>query len=380
MKFQCDSQSLQKSVSIVEKAVSPRSPMQVMENIFFELKDGRLTLRGNDMEIGIQNSIPVTSFEGDGRVLIKAKTISSIVSKLGGNQIDVTVDAGNKFIIKAEQVDFDILGTPSDEYPVFPAIESGNRLTLTVQELRTLIRYTIFAVSFDETKQFLNGVLIKNEGSNLVFVSTDGYRLSIRKHPLATPVSDFSVIVPFKALNELNKILGSESADTEVSINISPNQVAFSMGDFKLVTRIIQGQFPDYNQVIPKESVNRFTISRRAFVDASDRSSIIASSSNNVVRYQFTDSLLNITANAPKMGEFKENIPLDRQAGTGTLKVAFNVRLLLDAIKNLEADDVVFSINNELSPCVIRPVNDEWYTYIIMPIRTSDFSEEEGAA
>lgn len=379
MKFQCDSQSLQKSVSIVEKAVSPRSPMQVMENIFFELKDGRLTLRGNDMEIGIQNSIPVTSSQGDGRVLIKAKTISSIVSKLSSDQVDVTVDEGNKFIIKAEQIDFDILGTPSDEYPVFPAIETGNRLSLSVQDLRTLIRYTIFAVSFDETKQFLNGVLIKNEGSNLVFVSTDGYRLSIRKHALTTPVSDFSVIVPFKALSELNKILGSENPETEVSVNISPNQVAFSMGDFKLVTRVIQGQFPDYNQVIPKESVNRFTISRRAFIEASDRSSIIASNSNNVVRYQFADGQLNIAANAPKMGEFKETVPLDRQAGSGSLKVAFNVRLLLDAIKNMESDDVVFSINNELSPCVIRPVNDEWYTYIIMPIRTSDFSDE-GAA
>ena len=133
------------------------------------------------------------------------------------------------------------------------------------------------------------------------------------------------------------------------------------------------GQFPDYKKVIPKTVSNRFQITRRPFIDASERSSIIASVSNNVVRMTFSDTHVSVVANAPAMGEFKEDVRLTRLDGQGSSRIAFNVRLVLDAVKNLECDDIIISFNDELSPCVIRPVSGDEFIYIIMPIRTSDY-------
>lgn len=378
MKFSCNSSELQKSITIVEKAISPRTSLPILENIFFELKNGRLRLRGNDLEIGIDYSMPVEKAESDGAILLKAKTISNIISKIPNQNLTIQADSQNKVIIKADQrLDFDILGTSADDYPEFPGIENGVRLTLTCADLRELIRHTIFAVSFDETKQFLNGILIKNEDNVLFFVATDGYRLSLKKKQIKTPDQDFSAIIPHKAMNEVQKILQNVAEGTEITLNISKNQVAFSMDNFLFVTRVIQGQFPDYRQVIPANSANAFSVPRRYFFDACERASIISSASNNVARLSFNDNHLIIKANAASLGEFREDIDIKRLKGSGETRIAFNVRLLIDAIKHMDMDDIKMEFNNELSPCIIRPLTGEEYLYIIMPIRTSDYQANE---
>jgi DNA polymerase III subunit beta len=378
MKFKCSSSLLQKGVNIVEKAVSQKTNLPIMENIFMELKDHKLKMMGNDLELGIEYFIPIENIEQEGAVLLKAKTISSIVSKLDNQLLNLQVDENKKIIINADKVDFNILGTDVSEYPVFPQVEDGLSFELEVRDLKELLKYTIFAVSFDETKEFLNGILIKNEDDYLYFVSTDGYRLSLKRKKITKPATDFSAIVPFRVMNELYKILQNIDPDAKIKLNISTNQVSFMMDGFLLVSRVIQGTFPDYKQVLPKEFDNVITVGRRNFIQAAERASIIASVSNNVVKLIFSD-VLEIKANAPKMGGFKEEINITNQniKGIDNLKVAFNVRLLLDVMKTLEADDVLIEVNDELKPCVIRSVADEDYTYIIMPIRTSDYKNED---
>ena len=375
MKFSCDSSTLQKGISIVEKAISPRTSLPVLENIFLELKEGQLKLRGNDLEIGIENIVPVSGSGDDGSILIKARTISSIISKLQNQALNFEVGTDNKMIIKAEKVDFDILCTQSEDYPVFPSVEQGTKLQVPIGALKDLIKHTVFSVAFDETKQFLNGILIKNESGKLVFVTTDGYRLSLKKHETSIPEEAFSVIVPYKAMNELNKIIGHIEEDKVVAITISENQISFSIGDFLLVSRVIKGQFPDYNQVLPKELEFSYSIPRKVFVDAAERASIIASASNNVVRLSFDEGTIVLRASAPSLGEFREEMDVTKSRGEGEVKIAFNVKLILDAVKILESDDVTLEFNSGLSPCVIRSRSDVDFTYIIMPIRTSDYSE-----
>ncbi|MBT3261298.1 DNA polymerase III subunit beta [bacterium] len=378
MKFKCSSSLLQKGVNIVEKAVSQKTNLPIMENIFMELKDHKLKMMGNDLELGIEYFISIENIEQEGAVLLKAKTISSIVSKLDNQLLSLQVDENKKIIINADKVDFNILGTDVSEYPVFPQVEEGLSFELEVRDLKELLKYTIFAVSFDETKEFLNGILIKNEEDYLYFVSTDGYRLSLKRKKITKPATDFSAIVPFRVMNELYKILQNIDPDAKIKLNISTNQVSFMMDGFLLVSRVIQGTFPDYKQVLPKEFDNVITVGRRNFIQAAERASIIASVSNNVVKLIFSD-VLEIKANAPKMGGFNEEINITNQniKGIDNLKVAFNVRLLLDVMKTLEADDVLIEVNDELKPCVIRSVADEDYTYIIMPIRTSDYKNED---
>jgi DNA polymerase III subunit beta len=379
MKIFCNSKDLQRGVAIVEKAVSQRSSLPTLENIYLSVKGNTLTLRGNDLEIGIEASLQVDSTGNDGSILVKAKTFSSILARLQNQQLDITVDENQKMIIKAGKVDFDILCTSAEEYPVFPSVEQGTTISLSVETLKRLIKYTIFSVSFDETKRFLNGILMSKDKDSLYFVATDGYRLSMKRHEVDQVENDFSVIVPYKGMNEWNKIIQNQDNDKMVDIVVSEKQVVFKLDDVLMLSRVIDGHFPDYKHVLPKQTENGFMVSRRSLLEASERASIIANESNNVVRFSFDDSKLNINANAPTMGEFFEEVELSRTRGAGAVKIAFNVRLVLDAVKVIECDDVKIEFNSGLSPCLLQPVLDDDYTYIIMPIRTSDFKKEKEA-
>lgn len=376
MKFSVESNVLQKGISIVEKAVSSRTSLPVLENIFLELRDGELKLRGNDLEIGIENSVSIEGETVEGAILVKAKTFSNIISKLPQEKLELLVDENQKVIIKSEKVDFDIHGTNTNEYPVFPTIDGGATFTLKVAELLDLIKHTIFSVSFDETKQFLNGILVENKEGFLNFVATDGYRLALKKREFSLS-ENFSVIAPFKAINELNKIIQSLDPEREIEITVSNTQIAFKMKDFLLVSRVIQGQFPDYGQVIPSETKIVYSVPRKALQDACERASIIASASNNVVRLKFENETLTLQANAKELGDFKESCDISRVMGEGNFEIAFNVRLMLDVIKTLTTDDIKMSFNNELSPGKIQSISDDLFTYIIMPIRTNTYQPEQ---
>ncbi|RAP32528.1 DNA polymerase III subunit beta [Candidatus Marinamargulisbacteria bacterium SCGC AG-439-L15] len=374
MKFTCNSDTLQKSLSIVSKAISKRSTLPIMENILLDLKGTELSLRGHDLEIGIEQKITVDSSGQDGVALIKADTMGSIMSKMETQCLEVSANESNKILIKAEQVDFDILGNAVEEYPVFPSIETGHRVKMTADTLVSFIKHTLFAVSMDETKPFLNGVLVKVESGILSFVATDGFRLALATTSFLDEQTSFSMIVPYKTMNELHKVLLPYDGETEVEMNISPNQITFMVPGFVLISRLIEGQFPDYNQVLPQETANHYSIPTKLFLSAAERAAIIASHSNNVVRLIFNKDTIRVKAHAAKLGEFKEDLQSQRLQGEGEFSISYNVKLLLDALKNIQTDDLFIRFNHELSPCVIKPSDSETpYTYIVMPIRTGDF-------
>ena len=373
MQFKCNSGKLKESIAIVEKAVSQKSSLPVLENIFLELKGSHLKLRGNNLEIGIENGLVIDEPGVEGSILVKAKTLSSIFSKIDDNIVSISVDDSQKLSIKGEKVDFDILGSHTQDYPVFPSIDEGFTFSLKARDIQQLIKHTIIAVSYDETKQFLNGILIKNSQDKLILVSTDGYRLALKSQTIPPFEQSFESIIPYKAVNELNRILQGESADKDVEITISENQVAFKMDSFLLISRIIQGQFPNYKQVIPEQTSNKFKINREAFLAAAERSSLIATASNNVVRFSFDKEKVSIAANAKGLGDFKEDVTLERVSGEDDVKIAFNIRLLLDVVKTVTTEDVYVAFNNELSPCKITLDDTEDFVYIIMPIRTADY-------
>jgi DNA polymerase-3 subunit beta len=373
MQFKCNSGKLKESIAIVEKAVSQKSSLPVLENIFLELKGSHLKLRGNNLEIGIENGLVIDEPGVEGSILVKAKTLSSIFSKIDDNIVSISVDDSQKLSIKGEKVDFDILGSHTQDYPVFPSIDEGFTFSLKARDIQQLIKHTIIAVSYDETKQFLNGILIKNSQDKLILVSTDGYRLALKSQTIPPFEQSFESIIPYKAVNELNRILQGESSDKDVEITISENQVAFKMDSFLLISRIIQGQFPNYKQVIPEQTSNKFKINREAFLAAAERSSLIATASNNVVRFSFDKEKVSIAANAKGLGDFKEDVALERVSGEDDVKIAFNIRLLLDVVKTVTTEDVYVAFNNELSPCKITLDDTEDFVYIIMPIRTADY-------
>ena len=377
MKFSLNLSEFKLAVNTVCKAISNRTTLPVLEFLYFEIKQKTVIMRGNDLELGIEYQLPVEiQEESDTRcVLVKANTLNDILTKLDTDTVNISLDQSLKFSIKSSGIDFDIFGVSHSEYPTFPALEKDIQLNLNAALLLDLIKHTIFSVSYDETKQFLNGIKIESKGNRCDFISTDGFRLSLKYEQFDSDVPEFSCIVPYKTMNELSKILTSVKSD-EVNVSLSERQISFELGHSIVVSRLINGRFPDYKQVLPKNTLFEYKLSRQLLLNAADRANIIASHSNFVAKFQFTESDLTISASNSKLGDYVEQLASQRLIGEREMTVSFNIKLLQEALKIIDQQEIVFEINSELSPCVIKPVGDQTYTHILMPIRMSEYANE----
>jgi DNA polymerase-3 subunit beta len=373
MEFTCTSKELKKVLTIVEKSVPQKSSISALQNFYVVLEGNTLKFRGNNLEMGIENQLSVANVKEQGSFLVQAKTLTGVISKIEDERINFSIDDKQKITIKGEKVDFDLLGSNTQDYPVFPNIESGLSLKVKAEELISLIKHTLISVSYDETKQFLNGIFVKNEGDQLFFVATDGYRLSVKSQIISPLDSPINCIIPYKTIAELQRILSSDENKEDVQMIISDKQIVFRFAEIVIISRLIQGQFPDYNQVCPKKIENSIKVNREEFLQASERASIIASASNNIVRFEFIANQLNMVANAKGMGDFHESLDIERLLGETQLKIVFNIRLLLDVLKISSAPYMYIGFNNELSPCQISFEGDDTFKYVIMPIRTADY-------
>lgn len=377
MKFSLNLSEFKLAVNTVCKAISNRTTLPVLEFLYFEIKQKTVIMRGNDLELGIEYQLPVEiQEESDTRcVLVKANTLNDILTKLDTDTVNISLDQSLKFSIKSSGIDFDIFGVSHSEYPTFPALEKDIQLNLNAALLLDLIKHTIFSVSYDETKQFLNGIKIESKGNRCDFISTDGFRLSLKYEQFDSDVPEFSCIVPYKTMNELSKILTSVKSD-EVNVSLSERQISFELGNSIVVSRLINGRFPDYKQVLPKNTLFEYKLSRQLLLNAADRANIIASHSNFVAKFQFTESDLTISASNSKLGDYVEQLASQRLIGEREMTVSFNIKLLQEALKIIDQQEIVFEINSELSPCVIKPVGDQTYTHILMPIRMSEYAND----
>jgi DNA polymerase III subunit beta len=374
MKFSVNKELFTLGVQTVCKAISNRTTLSILENIYLHLTDDFLIMRGNDLELGIEYKLPVTVQDKGTQlaVLLKATTLNDILSKLSSENVDLCLDDQFKVKIQASSIDFDIFGLDILEYPQFPEIERDIRFDLKRTILLDLIKHTIFSVSNDETKPFLNGIKIESKGNRCDFISTDGFRLSLKYEDLETNLPEFSCIVPYKTMNELFKILGSNKSDS-IQLFLSERQISFCFDQCTIVSRLINGRFPDYKQVVPQNTLFEFKVSRQVLLNAADRASIIASHSNYVAKFTFSESTLTLAATNAKLGDYIETVELGRQLGEREISISFNIKLLQDALKIMDQQDIIFEINSELSPCVIKPVGDDTYTHILMPIRMSEY-------
>jgi DNA polymerase III subunit beta len=377
MKFSVKKDLFTLGVQTVCKAISNRTTLPILENIYLSLDNEFLIMRGNDLELGIEYKLPVTVQDAGTTqsVLLKASTLNDILSKLSSEDVDLCLDDTFKFKINASTIDFEIFGLDIQEYPQFPDIEKNIKFNLKTTILLDLIKHTIFSVSHDETKQFLNGIKIESKGNRCDFISTDGFRLSLKYEDLDADLPEFSCIVPFKTMQELSKILTSIKSES-LQLFLSDRQISFCFDQCSVVSRLISGRFPDYKQVVPQNTLFEFKVSRQVLLNAADRANIIASHSNYVARFTFSESNLTLTATNAKLGDYVETVDIIRQIGERDISVSFNIKLLQEALKIIDQQDILFEINSELSPCVIKPLGDNTYTHILMPIRMSEYSAQ----
>ncbi len=377
MEFNCEKKQLQGGVGAVEKLVSTRSTLPIIGNVLFEAGKNGIKLSANNLEIGMELGIKA-NVSKEGAVLLPAKTLSGIVSKLPDTSVNFKLSENGTVRIAYDQSNFSLHSLPPDEFPALPKVKEGKSFSIDPALFAEMVRQTIFAVSASEDKYILTGVLLETgkssfpgDTSNIRLVATDGYRLAkVGAKMDAKGDSGVNVIVPARALMELAKLLEG-GGDEPLKIVVSGEQIGFKHGDAYLVSRLIQGQFPDYKQVIPKKSSTRITLSTKDFLKAAERAAVIASGSANVTLLEVKMNKMKLLANTPDVGSVDEVLAAEIK-GSDKARASFNIRLITDVLGVIETEKTVIELGEGLSPGVIRPEGNDEYLYIVMPIRTQE--------
>ncbi|MCM8775866.1 MAG: DNA polymerase III subunit beta [Candidatus Omnitrophica bacterium] len=353
-----------KAITLVGGVTSAKSnTIPILGNILIETETGgNLKVIGTDLEIGISTSIPVDIIK-DGSITIPSKKILEIVREIPEGEIEILVTKNNAVNIKSRKVYFKILGLAKDDYPKIPDLSPINTIEIQQSVLKNALPLTSFAVSTDETRYVLNGILMVVKGNQIRFVATDGRRMALVRQTIENKEKkDIEIIIPAKAIHELLKI-----AEWDGMVKISPvqNQVVFNFGDTRLVSRLIEGNFPNYEQVIPKVEKTVSNIQREDFLQALRRTALLTSTDAPALKLDFLEGKILISARSPNLGEAKEE--LDAEVKGDELTIGFNPNYLIDALKNLDVSQVSFALSEPDKPGLLRAGED--YLYVIMPMQ-----------
>ena len=363
MKFKIEKEILLNSIQTVQNVVTPKAALPILSHILIEAQQGTLRLTATDLDIGISCVIPVDAQEL-GIITLPAKRFSDIIRDLPGDEVVVTTKKNNAVIIETGSCQFKIIGLPGEEFPKLPEFQNKEAIKLQQATLKHILSLTSFAVSFDETRYVLNGILFKFYKNNLTLVATDGKRLAIAEKTLQQDIgSNVDIIIPFKTIQELNRNLKDEG---ELSLILSANQVLFDLGATVIISRLIEGEFPDYQQVIPPVSGNKIRVGRQEFLLAIKRAALLATPDYQAVKLEFFKNKLVISKSTPDIGESQEEIAVEYQGKE--MAIGFNPGYLTDVLKNLQDEKVEFEISDSEKPGVIRI---DGYVYIVLPMRLS---------
>jgi len=369
MKLAVTKDQLINGLQAVQNVVSTRSTLPVLSNILLRAAENRLELTATDLDVSVTCNVEAVVAR-PGSFTIPAKRFFGIVRELTGSEIELDVDDRNFCSINCGASYFKMMGLPAEEFPNLQAFTEKSRLLLPQDKVRTMLRRTAFAVSTDETRYVLNGIYFSVRDHKMTMVATDGRRLALADEDVDIPAETaLEFIVPNKALVELGRLLQTKG---EVELCCGENQVSFQLRDERgfsvlLTSKLVEGNYPNYRQVIPSEAAERVTLVREEFLQALRRAEIMTSDKSNSVKLTFTRNNLAITANTPDIGEARESIAINYKGRD--VSIAFNPIYLMDPLKAVETDEVFFDLTDELSPGVVK-INGP-FLYVIMPMRTS---------
>lgn len=364
MKIQIDKKVLLRLINISQRAISNRTTMQILTGILFEAKNNILTLTSTDLEMSIKTSMPCI-VEREGSIVIDSSVIGNIVRKLSDSIVEINV-VDNKITLKCANSLFNLLGYDASEYPSLPEYDAGENLSLYGNILKDAIRQTVFAVSTDETKESVTGVHMNAKKDYIDFVSVDGFRLALKRVKIDNK-EPVSITVPSRPLNELSKIIED---DQEIKLSIIPGNIVFSMEDTVVFSRLIEGNFIDYEAVIAKNFSTTLVVNRREIENSLERASLLAREERaNLVKLNLSQHEMTISSNT-ELGNAKEDIAIDLEGKD--LKIAFNARYMIEGIKVMDSEEINLNFNDNLNPCIIHPIDEDTdYTYLVLPVRVA---------
>lgn len=353
--------ALQKAQSIV----NPRSPLPVLANVVFRAESGGVWLTATDLDLTVKARVDA-AVEVEGETTIPAKRIFSIVRELPGLDLELETNEKHVTRVTCGNVEFRLNGLPAEDFPPLPQFPEAAEYSMDRMTLKTMLQRTGYAASSDEGRMILNGVLLSFHDELLTAVATDGRRLALLDQPAEYPQGqEIDFVLPTKAVNEY---LHAVEGEGPVKLRVAASQVSLDLGEVVLLSKRLDGTFPNYRQVIPSETQTRVPIDREALMNAVRRVALLTSESSNSVRLTFSRGRLDVMASTPDVGEARESVGGIKYSGK-EISISFNPEFLIDPLKNLDADEVFFEITDDLSPNLIK--SNDPFLYVIMPMRTS---------
>ena len=365
MKFKCMKSDLSLAISNVVRAVSNKTANPALEGILIKAYDNKIELTGYDQEIGIITSVEA-QIKNEGEIIVSAKLFSEIVRKLPEEIVSFETDERLITYIVSGNADYQIIGMSSSDYPELPTFKETDKFSVNAGILKNMIRQTIFAVSDNITKPIYTGALFDIDNKNFKIVSVDGFRMAIREENIDS-TSKNKFVVPKKTLSEILKLVNDE--DKNVEIIIGQRHIIFNIENYSIISRLIEGNFLDYNSTVPKTEKTYFTIKTSILADAVERMALLADEKiQSPIRCVVCDDEIKLSCSSAK-GKASDNISIN-YAGED-VEIGFNNRYLLEALKNSDTDEVKIILNGSLSPMIIKPIDSESFIFLVVPMRLS---------
>jgi DNA polymerase-3 subunit beta len=367
MEFRIAAEELRKALYRAQGIVERKTTMPILSNVLINATKTGVTVTAFDLDIGIVSEHPAEVLK-PGAVTISAKYVFDIVQNVPEAHVTIKKLPNNYAEITSGSAHFKIVGMAPEEYPKLPKEENAPLVNVSGNALLEMIKKTSFAISTDETRYILNGVLFERRENNKVrMVATDGHRLALVEREME---GDFKlkagVIIPRKGLFELKRLL-DEAPDAESQLGFAENSALFKKPGLTMVMRLIDGQFPDYQRVIPPEGEKHVAVSRHRFLEGLKRIALLSADKSNAVKISLSKGQLRITAQNPDLGEAKDDLEIPYEGGEVT--IGFNARYLIDVLSVLETDEVAFELGDDHSPGVMHAPRDRSYTAVVMPMR-----------
>lgn len=374
MKFICPQSELSQQLSLASRAVATRPSRPVLGNLLINVSeaDQTVTLTGFDETLGVETTFSAEVQE-EGVLTLPAKLLGEIVSRLPGEDLCFEKQQEAPTVtITSSSGRYEVRGLSAEDYPSLPSVDAGKMVQLPAETLIHGLHGSLFSVSTDETKQVLTGVHLLTELDMLEFAATDGHRLAVVQTADERPDSDaapMNVTVPAKALRELERMLQAHTTNAPITLRFDDIQVAFELEQQRLTCRLLEGQYPNYRQLVPKQFSRQMTLDRKVFISSLERIAVLASQKNDIVKLSFmpTQSAVALSVEAQEVGSGREVVPA--QITGEELDIAFNVRYLLDGLKAFESSEVQIQCNSATSPSVLVPLGELKMTYLVMPVQ-----------
>lgn len=364
MKLICQKIILDTAINNSIKAINSNTTLPILSGILLIAKNNKLKIIGNNLNIGIETTIDELTILEEGSVVVDAKFFSNIIKKLPNGPITFEYKE-NEVNVEHNEIHFNLVGTPANEYPELPTIEENNTYQVDSVVLKQMIKQTIFATSNDEARPILNGILFKFENNKLTLVALDGYRLAY-KNAIQNIEIPNEVIIPSDTLKEVSKIL---SSDSDVTISVTDKHVLITIDNIRIISRLLEGDFINYNQIMPDKFNSKMIVDKNKFKNAIERSQLLTQENKNApVKFEISDNLLYIKSIA-ETGQLDEKLKVKYE--NKNLVIGFNPNYLLDALKVIDTEKIEINFINSISPAIINPIGDESYTYLIVPVRLS---------